>query len=276
MSIYVHRYQPTDPRLGRHIEHDRRSLAYAHHALPKSALKAVDWARRIAILDQGQVGSCTGNALTGVLGTDSAGRTATTSVTVTADAKGVFASGTYTLDEQFAVRAYTLNTILDSIPGDYPAEDTGSTSVAAGKTGKALGLLSGYTHAYTSAAMKTALQAGPVLIGIPWYQSMFDAATDGTVTLDKHSGLAGGHELAVSAWDGYRFRIDNSWGTSWGAQGSGWITEADMTWLLAQGGDVLVPAFAAAPVPVPTPPVPADADKALVAAFDTWRAAKGL
>jgi hypothetical protein len=280
VSVYVQRYQPTDPRLGRHIEHDARSLSYAHHVLPKAALKPVDWTRRIPILDQGQIGSCTGNALTGVLGTDSAGRTATTQVTITtADSKKVFTAGTYTLDEAFAVTAYELNTLLDTIPGAYPAEDTGSTSLAAGKSGQQLGLLSGYTHAFSDSAMKTALQTGPVLIGIPWYQSMFDAATDGTVTVDKRSSLAGGHGLAVSAWDGARYRIDNSWGTSWGAKGSGWISETDMTWLLSQGGDVLVPAFTTTPTPSPSPipaPAPAVADQALAAAAHAWLTAKGL
>ena len=244
MSVHVEHYTPTDPRLGRHIEHDPRSLDFAHHVLPKSALKPADWTRRIPILDQGQLGSCTGNALTGVLGTDSAGRTATLQVTVEADSHGIFKAGTHTLDEQFALSAYELNTRLDGVPGQYKPDDTGSSSLGAGKSGKALGLLSGYTHAFTLQAMQTALQAGPVLIGIPWLQSMFTPGADGTVPVDQDSGVAGGHELAVSAWDGSRFRIDNSWGASWGAAGSGWIADADMGWLLSQGGDVLVPKFA--------------------------------
>jgi hypothetical protein len=68
--------------LGRHVDHDSRSLAYAHGVLPKSAIQSVSWTRRIDVLDRGQIGSCTGNAATGILGTDSAGRTATPSVTI--------------------------------------------------------------------------------------------------------------------------------------------------------------------------------------------------
>jgi hypothetical protein len=260
-------------RLGRHVEHDPRSLAYAHGVLPNSAIKPVQWTRRIAILDQGQVGSCTGNALTGVLGTDSAGRTATTSVTVKADSKGVFTAGTYTLDEQFAVLAYTLNTKLDNIKGDYPAEDTGSTGIACGKTGQQLGLLAGYTHAFSLAALKSALQNGPAMIGIVWLNSMFEPGSGGAINVDQSSGVAGGHELVVSGWDGHYFRLDNSWGSSWGDNGSGYVAESDMQWLLSQQGDVTVPAYAAAPTPTP---VPADPDLAMALAARNWLAAKGL
>ena len=246
MSVHVHRYTPTDPRLGRHIEHDSRSLDFLHPELDEATLKPVDWTRRIPILDQGQLGSCTGNALTGVLGTDSAGRTATISVNVKRDSHKVFTAGSHVLDETFATAAYELNTRLDSIPGQFPPNDTGSSSLGAGKTGVALGLFSGYTHAVSNLALKSALQKGAVLIGIPWLESMFTPDSGGNVPVDRRSGLAGGHELAVSAWDGARYRIDNSWGVSWGLAGSAWIAETSMAWLLQQGGDVLVPTWAQA------------------------------
>lgn len=262
--------------LGRHIDHDPRSLAYAHGVLPASALRPVSWTRRIPILDQGNLGSCTGQALTGVLGTDSAGRTATTSVVVQADSKGIFASDTYALDEDFATRVYELNTRLDSIHGSYPPEDTGSTGIACGKTGRALGLLTGYTHAFSMDALKSALQQGAVMIGIVWLNSMFDPDPDGTITVDRSSGVAGGHELVVSAWDGARFRLDNSWGASWGDHGSGWVSEQDMGWLLSQDGDVTVPAFATAPAPTPPPaPTPAT-DPRLVQVAALIQEADGL
>lgn len=272
MTVTTYQYEATDPRLGRHIEHDERSLRFAHPVLPTSALQPIEWTRRTPILDQGQLGSCTGNALTGVLGTDFNGHTATDTVQVKADGKGVFTGGTYTLDEDFAVKAYTLNTLLDSFPGQYPPTDTGSSSLAAGKTGKLLGLFSGYTHAFSLQAMQSALQLGPVMIGIPWLQSMFDPQSDGTVVVDQNSGVAGGHELAVSAWDGGRFRIDNSWGTSWGAQGSGWIANDDMRWLLGQGGDVLVPTPAVAPAPTPAPPPAPAVDADVLAAYHSLQA----
>lgn len=244
MTVYRRRYEPTDPRLGRHIAHDSRSLDYAHHVLPKVALKAVQWQRRIPILDQGQVGSCTGNALTGVIGTDSAGRTASPVVQLRADSKRVFKAGTYTLDEKTALRFYSLNTREDDAEGTYPPDDTGSSSLAAGKSGKAVGLFDSYLHAFTVQAMQTALQTGAVLIGIPWYQSMFTPRADGSLDVDPESGVAGGHELCVSGWDKNSFKVDNSWAASWGDNGSCYVTNAEMKQLLADGGDCLAPRFA--------------------------------
>lgn len=249
--------------LGRHVEHDPRSLGFAFGVLPKSAIKSVDWRRRAPIFDQGQLGSCTGNAAAGLLGTDSTAATGATTVTVTAAgaaaSRGIFAAGDYAVDEQLAVDLYELATRLDSISGQYPPTDTGSSGLGVAKALQALGLATGYSHGFSLQALQSALQSGPVLIGIPWLNSMFNPGADGVIPVDRSSGVAGGHELCLSAYDqtAARYRVDNSWGTSWGAAGSGWLAEADLAWLLSQQGDVTVPQLAAAPSPTPTPtPVP--------------------
>jgi hypothetical protein len=255
--------------LGRHEHRDPQSLNYAHGVLPKSAIKSVSWTRRIPILNQGNLGSCTGNAETGAVGTDSAGRTASPTVTVKADPKGVFQAGERALDESFAVDVYTLNTLLDDIKGSMPSQDTGSTSLACGKSGTTLGLFSGYTHAFSYEALLSALQSGPVLIGIPWYNSMFDPKPDGQIVVDSGSGLAGGHEMVIREYDLTHDELwpDNSWDTTWGLKGRGYFKGSDLRLLLNQGGDVLVPTSAARPSPVPTPaPVPPGATGAEVAA----------
>ena len=268
------------PKLGRHVHHDPRSLAFAHGVLPRSAVKSVDWQRRIPILDQGQTGSCTGNATTGLLGTDSLGRTAATTVTISAAgaaaSKGVFAAGTYALDEAFALKVYRLNTILDGLPGEYPTEDTGSTGIACGKSLKALGLATGYKHAFNVDALKSALQSGPVLLGLPWFNSMFDTANDGRIKLDKTSGLAGGHEIECSRYDAEtgEFWIPNSWGESFGVKGWAYFTEADLAYLLSKQGDVTIPSLSA-PTPPPIP-APKGADQVLADAVRTWLSQKGL
>lgn len=263
-------FQPR-PGLGRIQHHDPRNLDYAHGVLPKSAIHSVVWARHTPILDQKNVGSCTGNALTGALGTDSKDRTATAQVTVKADGKGIFKAGTYTLDESFAVLAYELNTRLDGIKGQYKPDDTGSSGPACGKTAKALGLATGYTHAFTYDALRSALQTGPVLIGIPWYESMFTPARDGHIPVDKKSGLAGGHELLVREYDAVKDRVwvDNSWGLSWGVRGRGYLNGADLRALLSDGGDVTVLAFTtgAAPTPPLSPALATDPRLARAAAL---------
>lgn len=259
--------------------------------MPDTAVKSVKWTRRSPVLDQGDVGSCTGNADTGVLGTDSLGRTASGTVTISAAgaaaSHGVFTAGTYNLDEPFALKVYTLNTILDEYPGAYPAQDTGSSSTACGKTLVALGLATSYKHSASVSVVKTALQSGPVVIGVPWYNSQFTPDADGRIPVVKSSGLAGGHEIELNGYDAEngRFWIVNSWGESWGVAGTGYFTEADLAALFADGGDVCIPTFRAdSPTPTPTPtPAPADVDKTFAAALRTfitaalaWLSAKGL
>src|SRR5664279_5574787 len=63
----------TGMRLGRHQWLDGRSLAHMvenNVAEMSGALTNRKWERVLPILDQGQLGSCTGNAGTGALGTE--------------------------------------------------------------------------------------------------------------------------------------------------------------------------------------------------------------
>jgi hypothetical protein len=269
MTPRIHRYTPTDPRLGRHVAHYPESLRYAHGVLPQSAIKTVRWERRIPILDQGDLGSCTGNAATGMLGTDSVGRTATGTVTISvagaAASHGCFTAGVHVLDETFAVSLYSLATILDTYSGTYPPTDTGSDGVSVSKALQALGLITAYTHAFSMAALNSALQASSLIIGIEWLESMFTTDSAGKIIVDKTSGVAGGHELEVLGFnvDTGLYEVPNSWGVDgFGIDGTGFMSTANMSYLLSQQGDVTVPSFAAAPVP----PLPTGATGAQVAA----------
>ncbi|MBC9729245.1 hypothetical protein [Streptomyces sp. TRM68367] len=255
-------------RLGRHVEHDARSLRFAHGVLPSSAIQPVQWTRRVPVFDQGDTGSCTGQAAAGLLGTDSAVRQGLTSVQTT--------QGVREVNEGLAMALYGLATTLDSIPGTYPPDDTGSSSLAAAKALQQLGLATGYTHGFGVGALKSALQDGPVMLGVLWLNSMFQPSADGTVTVDPSSPVAGGHELIVAGWDGGQFRLDNSWGAAWGDGGSGYITEADMAWLLNQQGDVTVPALVGTPTPDPAPVSGPVSSAELAADIRELLAAKGV
>lgn len=255
MAVYRRRIPTTDPRLGRLVEHDSRSLAFAAPVLPRSALESQHWIRRCPVLDQGSLGSCVGNAAAGWVGTDTADRQGHDDVT-----------------ETTALDLYHRATLLDEFDGTWEPDDTGSSGLGAAKALQQTGYCGAYTHAFTMQALTSALQSGPALIGISWYGSMFDPDGDGRIPVQTSSGLAGGHELVVDQVDvqagvPLRMWVTNSWGRSWGVAGRGWFTAADLAFLLTNDGDVTVPS---------APAEPADADHTFAAALHPWVATRHI
>lgn len=265
---------PTRYPLGRKVNHDPRSRVYALPELPSAAISSQTWKRRVPIMDQQNVGSCTGQAAAGWLGTDDSRR----------GGLMVLADGT-PVDEALAVSIYAAAEELDGdgtvtvsdVGGQWSVTpDDGSSGLSVAKVLQARGLCTSYLHGFTLAAVYSALQAGPGLAGTTWYQSMFDTEADGHIKVDPSSGVAGGHEYVISKIvvesNGFVSQIwmDNSWGSGWGAGGSGWFTPDEFAALLADDGDFTAPAPVAvvpptpapvppAPVPTPMPPAPAPA-----------------
>lgn len=222
-----------EQRLGRHIEHDIRSLDYKVASNPFKKIQAtvapktsVLWQRYSPILDQGQLGSCTGNAITGWLG-------CAPHATTTAFARQY--------NEDFAIKVYEQATIIDGVPGSYPPDDTGSSGLAVAKVAKSMGLISSYKTATTTNELILALHTAPVIVGVAWYENFFTPDSKGQV----HVGgkIAGGHEFLIRGYDAKTklFTADNSWGTSWGIKGS--FTFSTATWesLRKQQADVVLP-----------------------------------
>jgi hypothetical protein len=230
-------------RLGRHVNHDPRSRAYAFRAPRSATYPAVKHARHIPVFDQGDLGSCTGNAAVGCTGTGS----------FYAPLEGARLG--FTWDEAGAVACYEAATAIDPYPGTYPPDDTGSDGTSVATALKNAGMISGYTHALTFDAAMAALQAGPVIFGLDWYENMFTPGADGT--LKVAGSLAGGHEIVLDEWDPNTARVGltNSWASDWGLGGRAYIQLADFKKLLARDGDVtvLVPLTAPAPTPTPEP-----------------------
>lgn len=242
--------------LGRHVHQDSRSLAYPYlgaQVRETVTLKTVLWKRDIPILDQGDVGSCTGNAETGALGSDPLNAT--------------LPAGHPALNEAEALKLYSAAEDIDG-DGPYPPQDNGSTGLSVCKAAKNAGLISGYTHATTLDETLQALMAGPVIIGVNWYDSFDQPASDGTIAISRGAQVRGGHEFVVRGVDvdTKMLHADNSWGTSWGVNGSMQLSYATYQRLLSEQGDCTVSSPLSAPptpVPVPTPtpaptPVPPD------------------
>jgi hypothetical protein len=233
--------------LGRHVNHDPRSLAYLVPERDPATLASVRHTRHIPVLNQGDLGSCTGNAAEGALGTSPFFETLF----------GWFAGNTAEADEQQAVTLYGEATKLDDYPGQYPPDDTGSDGLSVAKVCKNAGLISGYRHATSLTAALSALAEQPVIIGINWYSS-FDEPNPVTdlIRLDRGAYLRGGHEVVLDELnvDEKLVWLTNSWGGSWGGHGRACMSWDDFGRLLGEDGDVT--AFVPLTAPPPTPQDP--------------------
>lgn len=228
MTIIERRtFDPTDKRLGRHVAHDPRSRNYAVQELVK--LRSVRHRSRIGILDQGQLGSCTGNAAVKCI--SHTGFWPKASTVLTADLGA---------DEEYAVGVYSDATRVDDVRGTYPPTDTGSSGLAVAKVLQRRGLIAGYQHAFSLEAALSAITKQTVIVGIPWYSGMFDPDADGFIY--PTGQVEGGHEICVDEINvaGRYIEFPNSWGTSWGRKGRARIHWDDFGELLADQGDVTV------------------------------------
>jgi hypothetical protein len=240
--------------LGRHVRHDERSRSYAFSTRGLSLVSTVH-VRRIPVLDQGSLGSCTGNAALGALGTDPFWSTLATG---------------FDYSEDEAVKLYSAFTGSDTYDGVYPPNDTGSDGLTSGKVLKNLGFISGYQHTFSFNDALLALTKTPFVTGINWYSSMDVPDDNGHVAISRDAYIRGGHEIEAFALD-VENRLAwfwNSWGPTFGLEGKFSVSFDDYARLLSEDGDVTVYAPLSAPAPTPTPPP--DPDAVLAAASRTW------
>jgi hypothetical protein len=208
---------------GRLIEHDPLSRNFAH---PERAFvkKTTLWAHRAPVLDQGQVGSCTGNALAQCLNTDY-----------------FTAPRNRYLDEHDALLLYSKATRLDPFPGHYPPDDTGSSGNAVCKAGRALGYLQSWKWTFSFTSFLSALQTQPLIVGTAFYEGMENPDSNGLVELTGQ--IVGWHEYVALGVDYAPETLTflNSWGADWGINGRFRMRFADFAMLQTDQGDVTVP-----------------------------------
>lgn len=213
-------YPRTDPRLGRKLHLDARSLPFIRTAADPRTLRTVHWPRPLPIMDQGDLGACVGFATTGALGTYPLGAFPTL-----VEGLGL----TIEQAEDYARGIYSEATAVDPWEGAWPPEDTGTDGLSAAKILKRRGLIGSYLHATNLAQLITLLQDGPVLMGMPWYEAFFRPESDGRIDPRgwADTDVAGGHEVEITgvelASNGILehavFTCANSWGKGWGLGG---------------------------------------------------------
>lgn len=209
-------------RLGRHVEHDPRSWDHPAQRAPR--IVSVRHQATGLPLDQGQIGSCTANALCGAL-----------------NSAPDFTAGK-PLTEPDAVRVYELETKMEGQP--YPPNDPGGTGLLVCKAGRQLGLLTSYKHAFGIQHALEALVMRPVITGINWYTS-FDSPDPetGVVAIAPGATVRGGHEIVADEIDAPNRLVWfwNSWGTGFGLGGRFCMSFDTWDQLLHHQGDVTVP-----------------------------------
>jgi hypothetical protein len=123
---------------------------------------------------------------------------------------------------------------------EWPGESYEGTSVRAGaKVLQALGFISGYRWASNFQEwIDTILSVGPVVIGVNWYDDMFDPDPDGKIHIG--GSLAGGHCIKSDAvnMDLEVIRLKNSWGRFWGVGGFCYISFKDAERLQREDGEI--------------------------------------
>lgn len=223
---------------GRNIHHDPRSRNFAFSAAPTG--RTTMWTHYGPVLNQGSLGSCTGNAMVQSL------------------MSGNLWNGSWAFTEDDAVSVYSRATEIDPFPGQYPPTDTGSDGVDVCKVAQERGWIVSYDHAFDFDSCLAALEQQPVLLGFPVYQSFLQTGGDGVVP-PSSGNVVGGHEVALIGVDYQRqqIRFVNSWGDGWADGGFGWFPFdvirrfiSDQTWC-----DFTMPKVAA-PGPTPPPPPP--------------------
>jgi hypothetical protein len=209
-------------RLGRHVVHDPRSRE--HPAKMAAEIVDVEHKRLVPVFDQGDLGSCTGNACAGCLST---------------------APFTNKLTEADAVKLYSAATRLDRIRGVYPPNDTGSSGLAVMRAAKQAKLIPGYSHAFGIEHVLKSLALSPCIVGITWLTGCDEPNADGLIRYEGE--VRGGHEFQA-------FKVDvknqlvgfwNSWGKSWGDEGRFFMTWTDLDAALRARGDATFPQVAA-------------------------------
>lgn len=205
-------------KLGRIPQFDERSRNFKiTDVLPEKKPRSYTWSCPIR-LNQGDVGACVGFSLAHELA-----------------ARPVRVEG---IDYPYAMDIYKRAQVLDAWPG----EDYEGTSVLAGaKAITELGKITEYRWAFGFDDAILTIGYSPVVIGINWYEAMFQVDTNGFIHVG--GAVLGGHAIFVNgiSLKGKYVKLVNSWGTDWGVNGECKLSFDDFGRLLAEDGECVVP-----------------------------------
>jgi hypothetical protein len=193
----------------RHKRHPGRAPATAEQA----AQCSVAHMPNCPTLDQGDTGSCTGNAHVMAISTQPFTGSAHCNQT---DARTAYQGGTC-IDNDCSIPC-TCTSCSKAFCPNSGSNDVGSYTGSVAQWMVDVGWLRSFTTADTLSTLQSCLARGPAVIGVDWYNSMFTPSPTGQLVVTKSSGIAGGHDINAAMLDvpNQRVWVHNSWGDSWG------------------------------------------------------------
>lgn len=220
------------PKLDRIPYFDERSRNFSIRTLTGPGIdrnKRRVWSVRSEPLDQGSEGACVGFAWAGEL--------AATPVKYSY------------INNAHALNLYRAAQIQDRQMGNNWPE--GASLLAGAKACAEGGLIKRYHWAFgINDVMTTIQRKGPVVLGINWYESMYETEWNFSAAspfVEVIGSVVGGHAILVNGYIpgfpviGDCFVLTNSWGKNWGVNGSALISFADLDRLLQEQGEACVP-----------------------------------
>lgn len=225
-------YTTIDPRLDRIPQFDEQSRSFPIRAVMAPVIPRTPrlWAPPTQVLDQGSEGACVGFGWAAELAASPHRKVA--------------------MDNSSALTLYHRAQMMD----EWPGESYSGTSVLAGAKACAEdGLVAEYRWAFGIDDVVDALVThGPVVLGIPWYDSMYETRLSGLV--DVSGRVVGGHCIMAYGYhprmrirgEGWFTRHEvilwqNSWGASYGRNGRGYVRVEDLDRLLRESGEACIP-----------------------------------
>lgn len=227
------------PKLDWVPRHDPRSRSFAiRSVITRPTRRTRRWTPG-AVLDQGWEGACVGFAWTG--------EAIATPVRVDLRTVGSLASNPGLQEPNALARQVYRNAQLID---EWEGESYEGTSVLAGaKVLTNLGLIKEYRWAFgVEDVIDTLILRGPVVLGTYWFDSMYEAPGG---VLEPAGPIVGGHAYLATAYNHQSsnpaflgtptITVRNSWGPSWGVNGSAEIRVAALGDLLRLDGEACVP-----------------------------------
>lgn len=224
---------PLPHRLGRRHDPDVRDHLYAMSVLlPQKAQNlpvSKTWGISSEHLDQGETSTCVGHALRNFL------RCAPVRT------RAAHPSAWDLYRKAVLLDPWRDNDDESELPDGDPGMDSGTTVRAGMKGLSQMGFIESYVWAFSlQPAIEWLLTKGPLVIGVNWYDSMFEADSSGHLSISPGAVVVGGHSVLVRGANQNRALVTgtNNWGNRWAKKGDFTLSYKDFERLIHEQGEV--------------------------------------